>query len=176
MATKFWRAGDEVVDLATDIIENHHPHLIGVDILYLFREKASKRKGKLTAGKASKMSAKERAIAQHEYPFKIVFAFDLWTLQNEAWRRALIDHELCHLGGNAEDGWEIVPHDLEEFAQIVERHGLWNQDVQRFVSRTSQLDLFDAAERFRETSKQMVDEYDADAVHIETEDESAQIA
>lgn len=143
MATKYWTAGDDVQDLANEVIREHHPHLQDADILFLFREKASKRNGKLQAGKASKMSSKEKAIAGREYDFKIELAFDLWTLQNDAWRRALIDHELCHCGGNSLDGWELLAHDLEEFAAIVERHGLWNQDVERFCRRTNQLALFE---------------------------------
>lgn len=39
-------------------------------------------------------------------------------------RRALVDHELCHCRLEGDDP-EIVPHDIEEFNVIIQRHGVW---------------------------------------------------
>lgn len=143
---EYWRCPDEVAAMADKIIDAYHTHLEGARILFLFRDQAAKSAGKLIAGKASKMSPKDNALADATppYAFKIELAHDLWTLNNESWRRALLDHELCHCGGDEEDGWEIIAHDLEEFACIVERHGLWKSDVKDFCGRVDQLDLFEA--------------------------------
>ncbi len=153
---EYWRCGGDVIEIADQIIAAHHPHLAGCEILFLFRDQAAKSAGKLIAGKASKMSPKENAIAGDvSYAFKIELASDLWTLNTEAWRRALVDHELCHCAGNEDDGWEIAPHDLEEFASIVERHGLWKSDVRDFVKACDQLDLFhDSMRDFAETMQE----------------------
>lgn len=162
--TEYWQCPQEVYDILEPIIAAHHEHLGDARTLLLFRDQAAKRAGKLVAATASKMSGKENAIAGAEppYAFKIEIANDLWTLNSEAWRRALIDHELCHCGGNSEDGWELLSHDLEEFSAIVERHGLWKADVKDFYVRVMQLELFDdpvrrAAEKFGDAMQKTAD-------------------
>ncbi|MCW8129609.1 MAG: hypothetical protein KIS92_04415 [Planctomycetota bacterium] len=59
--------------------------------------------------------------------------------------RALIDHELCHCSVSVdEDGqvkkdetgkpvYRIRKHDLEEFREIVKRHGLYKNDLAHFA-------------------------------------------
>lgn len=145
---EYWRCPDEVVVLTRKIIIAQHAHLNEARILLLFRDQAAKKAGKLVAATASKMSGKDNAIADAAppYTFKIEIANDLWTLSDEAWRRALVDHELSHCGGNSEDGWEILPHDIEEFSAIVERHGLWKADVKDFYVRVMQLELFESTD------------------------------
>lgn len=87
-----------------------------------------------------------------------------WELEerDEAWRRALVDHELSHLAerldGDCEPVvdwhgnkcWRIRKHDVEEFAGVVARHGLWTRRLQA-LGRTvadaqMQLDLAAAEE------------------------------
>lgn len=162
---EYWRCPDEVVVQTRKIIIAHHAHLNEGRILLLFRDQAGKKAGKLTAATASKMSAKDNAIADAAppYAFKIIIANDLWLLNGSAWRRALIDHELCHCVGNSEDGWELLGHDIEEFAEVIERHGLWKADVKDFCERVVQLDLFGdpvahAARDFGEAMQKTADE------------------
>ncbi len=142
---EYWRCFEKVVRLTEQVMRAHHEHLVDAPILLLFRDQAAKRAGKLVAATTSKMSAKDNAIADATppYAFKIEIANDLWTLNTDAWRRALVDHELCHCGGNSEDGWELIGHDLEEFSEIVERHGLWTSNVKDFCERVVQLELFE---------------------------------
>jgi hypothetical protein len=42
----------------------------------------------------------------------------------------------------------IAPHDVEEFAAIIRRHGLWKEDVKLFARavRQCELPLFDGVE------------------------------
>ena len=59
--------------------------------------------------------------------------------------RALIDHELCHCSvsldsdneikrdENGRPIYRIRKHDLEEFQEIVHRHGLYKNDIARFA-------------------------------------------
>lgn len=145
---KYWRCPEEVVELTRKVIQEQHKHLFETNILLLFRDQAGKRAGKLVAATASKMSAKDNAIANAmpPYAFKIEIANDLWLLSTDAWKEALIDHELCHCGGNSEDGWELHGHDIEEFSAIVDRHGLWKADVKDFVERVMQLELFESTD------------------------------
>lgn len=38
--------------------------------------------------------------------------------------------------------WRLVPHDLNEFTDIVRRHGLWNEDMKEMHKVMEQLELF----------------------------------
>jgi hypothetical protein len=61
-------------------------------------------------------------------------------------RTALLDHELCHAAVKLDKHGETTvdargrviyrtrKHDLEEFSSIVERHGLWTSDLERFAA------------------------------------------
>ena len=148
----YWRCPASVGALAREIIEAHHDHLKDAKILFLFRDEASKKAGKVVLGKASKVSAKENAIAGAApgmaYAFKIELAFDVWEDRGEAFHRALLDHELCHCGRERTDEgfkWVLLAHDVEEFACIVERHGAWKADLRQFLKTTGQFDLFGGA-------------------------------
>lgn len=73
-------------------------------------------------------------------------------------QEAVLDHELCHVAiqedtqdaGPKYDGHERIKyrcrrHDLEEFREIIERHGAYKPDVGEFAN-TVQETLFDEAE------------------------------
>lgn len=68
--------------------------------------------------------------------FLIVVQWETWEyLLTPAQRRALIDHELCHVGVDRNDKgdlvYSIIEHEYEEFPEIVARHGIWNRGVKR---------------------------------------------
>ena len=58
---------------------------------------------------------------------------------------ALIDHEMCHAapvvnkeGKHKKDErdryvWRMRDHDIEEFHEIVKRHGIWKRDLEIFA-------------------------------------------
>jgi hypothetical protein len=55
-----------------------------------------------------------------------------WNGATVEQRNALVDHELCHV--QLTDGDHLVyfiGHDIEEFADVVKRHGEWNSDIRR---------------------------------------------
>lgn len=68
-----------------------------------------------------------------------------WDPLNKKQKRALIDHELCHCLWDVEKGLYMRTHDVEEFSEIIKRHGLWQPDVQLFaeiaVKHVKQLEL-----------------------------------
>lgn len=66
-----------------------------------------------------------------DYDFVIWVALDWWNRFKPEQKVALVDHELCHCYIDADDKPKILPHDVEEFNCILERHGLWwpNADV-----------------------------------------------
>jgi len=93
--------------------------------------------GRLTLGKCKKASDLDRELAP--YDFVILLNRDFWQNPNvtDAQRQALLDHELMHAaivydeqGDPKVDErdrtcFRIRKHDIEEFADIVSRHGCY---------------------------------------------------
>lgn len=105
------------------------------------------------AGKCKKCTKFEQEITG-----KIIFIFinqSWWDrTRSSAQQDALVDHELCHIGRKDDakeyfkdtdtfgrwnpadnpDSWYIIEHDVEEFAGVVERHGLWERGIEKVVT------------------------------------------
>ena len=117
-----------VLEIAKSVIKEHHPKLDewGCRIGFVFQEKATKVGGKTKAASITKISPALHIHLDLDYLVKI--AEDVWEGLDSQQRRALIDHELCHiLFGN--NGWTIKAHDIEEFKEIIDRYGLWRNDL-----------------------------------------------
>lgn len=142
-----YRPAPAVEHIAGTLIPTHHPDLDGVRIQYVFRSKASKKNDKIVLGKARKVSGLNAYLATPadevgfddeavEF-FVIEIAEDCWRDLNHEQRIALVDHELCHLAIEFDDDEQVKlvmrSHDLEEFREIVERHGLWKPDLTEFA-------------------------------------------
>lgn len=101
--------------------------------------------GHIVLGKCKRTTELQREFADWDYVI---------LLNKEAWedpkfgkkrRYALLDHELCHVapsfnrkGKQKRDErkrrlWRIRKHDLEEFEDVVERHGCYKKDLERFA-------------------------------------------
>ena len=140
--SKYWPA-DEVREIATtDVIPNYHEELSEADIAYLFVEEI-KAKGRVCFAKTKTASHVERYFGDVDYV--MIVNHVEWKGFNDDQRRALVDHELCHClvetGDDGELKFKIRGHDLEEFKEIVERHGMWQPDVEEFASVVRQLEL-----------------------------------
>jgi hypothetical protein len=82
-----------------------------------------------------------------DYDFVIVLNREVWEDPEftQAQKRALLDHEMCHAARCVdEDGkpwvdvkgrpvWRTRSHDIEEFDEIVARHGCYKRDLERFA-------------------------------------------
>lgn len=148
----------EVEAIANDLIPKYHQHLenFSVQLRYVFVSKAPKFKGREVWGTCRKVSGLYAHIAtenpDNEPFFVITISRDVWDLLPQPKKVALVDHELCHAWAEvkqAKDEAEadvdaeieqdnpvklsVKPHDLEEFACIVRRHGLWREDIEEFV-------------------------------------------
>ena len=97
MATEIWKAATEIQDKVKSLVANHHPDLILVvdEIVVLFREKATKKGGKVILGTSKKAPAILNILADIECKFIIELAADEWTLLSDGERTALLDHHLC---------------------------------------------------------------------------------
>lgn len=123
--------------------------------------------GNVTLGRCKRATALDREL--HAWDFVILLREQWWTASTTTalQRDALLDHELCHAtvkldpitGDPALDArgrvvYRIRRHDLEEFACIAERWGLWKRDLQLW---------FKAAKRSKRQPELPLDEAPAEA-------------
>jgi len=129
-----------ILDMAWEIIERHHEHLRAANIAIIFRGSGTTTNGKLTIGKAAKVPAHFQHVFNKPVDFLIWLAKDVWDDLRPEQRRALIDHELCHCSVGKK-GFALRGHDVEEFTEIVERHGLWQPELRQFAQEAQQYEL-----------------------------------
>lgn len=156
MTTTYW-AAPEVEEIAEKLIADYHTHLGDERIRYVFRDPPAKTKGHIALGKARKVGGlnahlvqlvgRERIAGPVDF-FVVEIAFEPWGQMDEKARIALVDHELCHFEIVEPDKPDdhrklaIKGHDLEEFHEIVRRHGFWQPSIRELVdAANSQLEL-----------------------------------
>jgi hypothetical protein len=148
-----FKADNDVVEMANEVIKQYRPELLTADIVYIFKEKAKKRGGKIVIATASKVSDKQNIIHSHEgkpsYEFMIEIGADAWLSLSPDQKRAVLHHELRHCGYKEKDEEMIpiiIPHDLEEFSDVVEAHGFYLRDVLDFANKIRNMKVTDTNE------------------------------
>ena len=138
---KYERASDvEKIAVAT-AIPQWHAHLRGVAIAYLFTEEIGNKNGKEVLAKIRKATPTEAHFGNVDAV--LIVSQGAWGAMSGEQRTALVDHELCHLA--VDDGRvTLLAHDVEEFAAVIKRHGLWKGDLIKFREDCGQMDLFAA--------------------------------
>lgn len=125
---KWSEAPQSVIHTAEELIRQYHPDLEEAQIAFVMRSEPQKRGPRYILGSACKVPQKMQPYL--EYDFLIWLSESDYTNMSDAEREALIDHELCHCSQNG-DGWTLLDHDIQEFAAIIARHGLWTTDLRR---------------------------------------------
>jgi hypothetical protein len=155
----YWRASD-VRGIAEELIPEFHAHVRELPVRYIFKSKASKRGSRHDWAYVTKVGGLTAYLAQaHDLEsitalrppapvaeafFLMVVSHDVWLRLDGAQRIALIDHELCHIGP---DG-ELRPHPVEEFPEVVRRHGTkWRPSLDELVEAAQQTPLFEQPNR-----------------------------
>jgi hypothetical protein len=99
--------------------------------------------GHVTIGKCRKASDLDKELAP--WDFVILLSRDFWDRATEKQRAALVDHECMHAAVKYDaDGEPVVDargrtvfrtrkHDLEEFSDVVTRHGTYKRDLEQFA-------------------------------------------
>lgn len=129
--------------VADGLIPEFHPHLADprVKIVYLFVDPVPMSGGKEVWGRCVKVSGRNAYLADPENGdtfFVLEIAEAVWNVLTPDQRRALVDHELSHAAADEDEKGElkltIKPHDVEEFADVIRRHGLWHDEAKRLVN------------------------------------------
>ena len=165
-----YRTASEPKKIGEKLMKEHHPHLLGVRVEFLFMNKTPKSKGRDVWGRAKKVGGLNALLAlgpnalpdtyedQPHDLFVIEVSEEVWDHLKPKARKALIDHELSHCEiSEDEEGnvsLAIVGHSVEEFEAIVKRHGLWKQDVEDLVRAGAEQLTLDALEEAVEAATQ----------------------
>lgn len=131
-AVTYSEASQSVIHTAENLIENFHLILKHARICFVFRSEAQKQGDRMILGQCTKVPDKMKPYL--EYDFLIWISEEDYMKMDDLQREAIIDHELCHCGGDPLNGWKIRPHDIQEFAEVVERHGIYSRDVRQFTN------------------------------------------
>ena len=147
-------APKEIVEMARKVRAAHHENrLEDARIKYLIEP--GQATGDVSLGKAKKMSRMNQLVASVD--FLIVLNWAAWQRLDDETREALLDHELTHCAAEIDaegeiKGWKIRHHDVEEFAEIIERRGLWSTGLEQIaqpMARLVQGELFGKAKARR---------------------------
>lgn len=137
-------ASKEIVNMANEIIEKYHPELKDEKIAYVIRYSTWTKNGKQVFGTAKKCSDKEKLLTGYSF---IITLSNLVLNMSQDTIKAVIDHELSHCGVEEDEYGEkkryIIEHDLEDFAHIIKRYGLYSDDAKHFMEQTKQISFFD---------------------------------
>jgi hypothetical protein len=139
---------DQAHEVLQELVTAHHPELEEAKIALLFnRSWKVSASGRLTLGKCKLASDLDRALSDFDVAIQLNEEFWLDDETTDEQRRALLDHELCHakLRIDPETGdpllnelgrrvYAIRPHDVEEFEDIIKRHGTYKRDLERFAA------------------------------------------
>lgn len=133
-------------ELLAEVRAEHHFDLAEAKIALAWRKGTKPNAdGKLVLGRCVKASDLQRELV--DFDFVIVLNREVWEDPEFDRKRklALLDHELCHATRATDaDGlrmtdtkgrpvWRTRGHDIEEFHEIVERHGVWKRDLEKFA-------------------------------------------
>lgn len=127
------------------LIEALHRELRPARMAFVFKKMMRRGGAHLSLAKMKRSSGLLLYLGERD--FVMIVNWTSWGALEVPQRIALIDHELCHAGVEAENGkWILLHHDVEEFGDVVRRWGLWLPDLKSFgdVLR-AQLEIFPAA-------------------------------
>ena len=130
-----WKAPQDVQDLVTELIANHHANRlaeISDEIIVIFKERCSKKGGVPVLGTTSKAPAILNVFGYSNVSYVIEIGFDEWNLKPHKEQVALLDHLLCHIGGEEDEEsgsykFFLRQPDICYFSEEVERHGHWRK-------------------------------------------------
>ena len=143
-----YQESERIKGIAEGLIERHHRHLGPARIAYVM--KGRDREDNLAPPKEPREGKQRRVTRARLVPqlYRLLTGYDfiievdqiLWDMLELGQQEAVIDHELCHCARD-EKGWYLRDHDVQEFREILERHGFYHPKLEQFVSIGHQLKL-----------------------------------
>ena len=118
--------------MSEDIIREKRPDILalGISVGFISSTKAKTiGKTKLVLGECRKVTDLQKLFCPHDFLI-IIYEPNCEGLTEEQ-MKILLWHELKHIGVDEEGETYVVPHDIEEFRDIIEAHGLDWQNVPR---------------------------------------------
>jgi hypothetical protein len=132
-----------------DLVEKHHAHLAEAKIALAWKiDWQPNTDGQVTLGMCKKASDLDRLF--HDFDFIILLNREYWPSFTAGQQLAILDHELSHADVKRGDDGEVQrddqdrtvyrcrKHDLEEFRDVVTRHGLYRTDLEDFARAIEQ--------------------------------------
>jgi predicted metallopeptidase len=146
MAKEFSHA-PEIERIAEKLIEMFKPELIGFTIRYVFNSENPKKDGEEKTALARKVVGLHAFLAgEPEGFFVLEFGRPAFDSMDEAALIAVVHHELCHFGISDDGNLWIIPHDVEEFSEVVKVHGTYDLNLLIF-SESLEKGMSDEANR-----------------------------
>lgn len=122
-------------------------HLAQTKLIYLWKKTGGKSHGKLTLGKVQLASGLVHFFSEAD--FVVSLSADHLREYGEVpgllpikFAEALVYHELCHLGWDAEKGEVVMrAHDFEGFIKEIETYQLWRAELAELRQTMKQVNL-----------------------------------
>jgi hypothetical protein len=144
VAEKDGKQVPEPYQLLKQMRKENHADISEARIALAWRHRVkSDKDGILKLGQCVKNTGVHRELA--DYDFIIVLNKSAWDGFTKDQKLALLDHELCHImpsedkNGNGQQDdrgrklFRTRRHDIEEFSDVVRRHGLYKKDLEKLA-------------------------------------------
>jgi len=146
--TSIRRAAIDVIQIAQDLIDAHHEHLLEAHILWLTTTSKRASGGHVVLGTSSRSNPLQRFLSSighvSSMPSDYIVLIDekRWARALLTQRKALVDHLLCRMirrehvnkrSGETTYSWATVGPDVSEFSDVIRRHGIWLPEQQLFA-------------------------------------------
>ena len=120
----------EIKRIAEKLIEIFLPELEAFEIRYVFGSENPKKDGREVTALARKVGGLNAYLADCPEGFFVMeFGKPAFDALDEATLIAVVHHELCHFGISDDGNLAIIPHDIEEFSEIVKIHGSYHDGL-----------------------------------------------
>lgn len=133
--------------MLNELVEKHHTHLTNARIVLAWNLAWKPDvDGRVTLGKCRKASDLDRELAPYDFVILLRRTFFEDADVPDSARKALLDHELCHAAVKLDQDLEperdsrgrtiyrLRKHDVEEFSEIIRRHGCYKRDLEDFAA------------------------------------------
>lgn len=140
-------AGHPVYALMDELIREHHPDLRAARFVLAWNLTwQPDADGRVVIGQVKRSSDLDRELIDFDFVILLRRAFWRDERISDEQRAACMDHQLCHCqrattkGGDPavdERGrpvWRLRKHDVEEFADVIERHGMHSHDLEQVAA------------------------------------------